>query len=374
MSTNWTQHLAIEQTSTGMVLAGVANVAEGTLALDSAYTYGSAGDAIMAMAFIAPESANLTDIWFKVSSYSGTWGSTDGNINWSIREGMNGNRIPGTTLTGSGTFALDGSTTGWWHMSGLSVALTAGKQYLLILADADGGATNYVTLVSRYGTSPSAAVPYPISSEVGVSTNGFSTAYTQTGASPALAVNVGGKYLCGLIFNTMSTVASGTYERGIRFSPPDDCTFIGWRIALDNTVMIDGHGLKLYADGVNPGGSTLASISAGATPLGGATVPAVNNVIIPSTSWVDLTGGSWYRATVDPSSNLTTPRKLTSGGSPDSELFAASVPMKGNFHWTEESGGAWSDDTSAMATFGPILVPKTAVAGGGSVLMGQTCL
>lgn len=361
MSTTWPAHIAMNTTQQRMHYAGVSSGTEGTLALDSAYTYGSAGDCIMAMAFISPESANLTDIWFKVKSYNGTWGSTDGNINWEIREGLNGLRIPGTTLTASGTFALDGSTTGWHRITGLTVALTAGKMYCLVLADADGGATNYVTLVSRYGTADQFQ---PIAIEVGTATNGFASAYTSSSSAPACVVKIGSVYLAGQIWDAVSTVTNGTYERGVRFRPKEDCTFIGFGYTIDSVALVGGHGLKLYADATSPGGSTLTSSSVAATTLGGGTAPLENQLILPSSAWYDLSGGTWYRCVFDPASATTTPRKATVSGSPDATLLAAAMPMGGDYYWTEESGGAWVDDTDAIALFGPILVPKTAAGGG----------
>ena len=367
MSTTWPEILGLGNIYTAMAYLGVPSVTSTTLALDSAYTYGSAGDALMAMAFTAPETANLTDIWLYVVSYTGTWGNTDGVINWQIREGLNGTRIPGTTLTASGTFALDGATTGWHRIIGLTAALTAGKLYCLVLADGDGAAANYVTIQVRWGTMVNTFTP--VARETGTTANGFSTGYSAIGSAFAGAIKIGTRTIAGQIFNTISTVTSGTYERGCRFRPEEDCVFIGWVVTTDNTILIDGHGLKLYADATAPGGSTLAILNPGATLRSGGTTPIPVAAILPTSSFVDLDADTWYRAVFDPATAITTPRKSTYPGSPDATLLAAAMPMGGECYWTIEDTGAWADDPTAMSHFGPILVPRTASATGGGGLL-----
>jgi len=367
MSTTWPEILGLGNIYTAMAYLGVPSVTSTTLALDSAYTYGSAGDALMAMAFTAPETANLTDIWLYVVSYTGTWGNTDGVINWQIREGLNGTRIPGTTLTASGTFALDGATTGWHRITGLTAALTAGKMYCLVLADADGGASDYVTIQVRWGTGPVRV--NPLATEIGTSTNGFGTAYSAITATFAGAIKIGTRTIAGQIFGAMNTVTSGTYERGCRFKPEEDCVFIGWGAATDNSILVAGHALKLYADATAPGGSTLAILNPGATPMGGGTTPSPFAAILPAASFVDLDADTWYRAVIDPASAIAIPRKATYPGSPDATLLAAAMPMGGECYWTIEDTGAWADDPTAMSHFGPILVPRTASATGGGGLL-----
>jgi hypothetical protein len=352
-----------------LAYAGPSSATETTLALDSAYTYASAGDAVGAV-FLAPESANLTDFWIKVTAYTGTWASTDGVINVQIREGLNGSNIPGTTLTGSFTITLDGSTTGWIKKSGLSIALTAGTQYFAVIADADGGATNYVTLAVRYTASGVHTVG-AFSDLTVTSTNGYSTAGTQNGGQPAFLLKVGTNVIGGGAISSVATSASSTNERGMRFRAPEDCTLIGFVSTSDNVFFNSNIStLKVYADGTSPGGSTLASVTT--VSIASGTSPMVDVFVLPAASRVDLTGGTWYRVACDYSSATTTPRKCTVGGSPDSDVLSIALPFGGNAHYIEESAGSWDDtQTSVLSTFGPVLAPKTASAsGGGGPLVG----
>jgi hypothetical protein len=354
-------------TATGwplMAYAGPSTATETTLALDSAYTYASLGDAVM-WAFYAQESANLTDFWVKVISYPGSWAATDGVINVEVREGFNGNLIPGTTLTGSFTITLDGSTTGWIKKSGLSIALAAGKIYCFVIADADGGATNNVVIARHYTASAVAATP--VANVTVSSTAGYSAAGTSTSSQPAFVAKVGSIVYGGGGFTSVATSTNNQVERGMRFKPAEDCTLVGFYLTTDSSMFFSSSvsAIKVYADATNPGGATLSSVAPQTIASG--TNPAPSVLPLPLASRVDLTGGQWYRIAFDYSSNTASPRKCTVGGSPDADILSVIFPFNGNCHWIEESGGAWDDSqTTVIPTFGPVLVPKTAAAGGDS--------
>jgi hypothetical protein len=347
-----------------MAYAGPSSATGITLALDSAYTYASAGDAVF-WQFVAQESADLTDFWVKVSSYTGTWASTDGVINVEIRAGLNGNSIPGTTATGTFTITLDGSTTGWIKKSGLSIALTAGTVYSCVIADADGGASNYVTIVNR-------AILQPFTSNAGLATslnvtttttaNGYSSAGT-AGASPAVSfAKVGSLYYGGTAFSSVAGSTSNQMEKGMRFAPYDDCVFAGWVFSTANqTFWAASRDFKLYATGASPGDPTLVTFTGVDIASGTSPLPSV--LMLPVASRVDLTAGTFYRCAVDPTTNSAAPSKCTIGGSPDADILAACMPF-GNAHYIEEAAGPTWDDTqtAVLPTFGPLLLPKTASA------------
>lgn len=82
MATTWPLYGTGQPT---LAYTAPASSTETTLALDSAYTYASAGDAF-AWCLFAQESGDLTDFWVKVTGYTGTWASTDGVINVQVRE------------------------------------------------------------------------------------------------------------------------------------------------------------------------------------------------------------------------------------------------------------------------------------------------
>ena len=350
-----------------LAYSGQSASTETTLALDSAYTYASAGDAVM-FNFVPQESANLTDFWIKVTGYTGTWGSTDGVINVEIRQGLNGSSIPGTTATGTFTITLDGSTTGWIKKTGLSIALTAGQMYSVVIGDADGGGVNFVTIAVRYTVNLVATLT-PILRAVTTATNGFSSAGTESSQQPAFCAKVGSIVYGGSGVSSVAASSSNSNEKGMRFQPTEDCTLVGYVISNvpSNFYTSNITAFKTYADGTAPGGTTLSSVAPQTIASG--TTPAPNVILVPAASRVDLIGGTWYRSAVDPSTNITFPSKCTVGGSPDADVLSVSFPFNGNAHYIEESGGSWDDSqTTVIPTFGPVLLPKTAAAGGGGLL------
>ena len=333
-----------------------------SLALDSAYTYASAGDAIF-YTFVNQKAENLTDFQLRVLSYTGTWANTDGVINVEIREGLNGSNIPGTTLTGSFTVTLDGSTTGWIHKSGLSIALAAGKFYTVVVADADGGAADYVTITYSLGTVV-ATGPFP--SAPRITTNGWSTAGTQSGSGKVCALKIGSHWYASTGPDTTATTTSGTYERGMRFRPTENCTMIGVAVTNDSSILrLSTNTFKVYADGTNPGGATLLSVAGVVSNIGAGTSPVPQILLFPDADRLDLTGGTWYRFSNDMTVATTVPRKSTINGSPDADLLTAMLPFNGDCYWIEEAAGpVWTEDTASIPTMAPILVPNTDSAGG----------
>lgn len=335
-------------------------VTETTLALDSAYTYGSAGDAFY-IPFIAPASGNLTDFWLRVISYTGTWSSTDQALNVQIREGLNGNGKPGTTLTGSFTVDLSASPTGWVKTSSLSIALTAGALYSVVIADADGSASNYCT-ISRHA--PNARARGIFGATTISSTDGFSTAGTSTTGMAVVGLKVDGVVYAGAGVTSSSTLTNNTNERGLRFRSPTPLKLVGFTTYIDFLVMLAGSALKLYADATAPGGTALMSYTPTATTLGGAsTIPVLCHHPLPPASQYDIAADTWYRFVLDPVASTTTPRRVSITGSPDSEILAALQPFGGDCYYTIESAGAWADTTTDGFLFSPVFAPAEATGG-----------
>jgi hypothetical protein len=330
-----------------------------TLALNSAYVYGTSGSSYAAY-FMNSEDANLTDFWCKVSAYSGTWSSTDQLIRVEVREGLNGSNIPGTTLTGTFNVSLSGSPTGWVKTTlGSPITLTGGKFYWLIVGDPDGGATNFVTMIIRLGTA-AGAVQSPIGSTTFTSTAGFSAAGTTNASIPSLAWQIGSNMYGGQIFDTSAIITSGTYERGLRFKPNNDMTLIGVSMGSDQSTLFTGNTLKLYQDSASPGGTTILSITAPTTTLNSGTSPTIGAYIFKQANWTRLQAGTWYRLVMAPAASLTVPRKLTmaASASSDSLLRILNAPFE-SAHWIQQSASVWDDSqTTALPIFGPVLIPQ----------------
>lgn len=358
MSTTWVPQTGSQFSGNMISLVGDSAVTVTDILLDSNYTYNTGGDCF-GWFFVASESANLTDIIFYAKTINGT-GSTDGNLNWEVRESNAATDKPGSTLTASGTWATDG-TTGWKTISGLSAALTAGKYYWVIIGDSDGDATNNTTISAASGALNLG--PAMVSNFVS-STNGF-TASSYVARQAFGAFKVGSVWHGGWPFNTLATTTSGTYERGCRFKLREPMTLVGFADPQDSTASESGSISKIYADATSPGGTTLLTFTNSTYTITG-TRPTGSRLIIPAASRIDLDAETWYRCVVKTASSVTHPRKNTGPTTFPADLKTACFPSSGDCYWTEESGGSWSDDSSALSLFGPLLVPKTVSAGGGT--------
>jgi len=350
----WPNHTS--QYFNDVALNGPISATANTLALNSAYVFGTSGQAVY-YSFIPNATGNLTDIIFRVSSYTGTWGSTDGHINFELRIGLSGTRIPATELAGSGNLTLDGTTTGWIHATGFNIGVVAGRVYELILADNDGGASNYATIVSGY--TGSTGFSGDINNSLSTTTNGYNTSGTGVAQCPAVSVEVGSTWYGGCGVDTVATTASSTEERGIRFRPKENCTLVGVAMGNDPSyIWTNNTTYKLYADATAPGGTTLFSIQMTSTTVSSST-GVQSFVHFSSGNHYDLKANTWYRFVMKSSVATTVPRKCTVTGSPDANLLDAVFPFNGDFYWTASNSGAWVDDTTSVCTMGPYVLPLT---------------
>ena len=360
--TSWNFFTGMTNQTLRQAPASASNAA--TLAFDSAYTYNSAGDAVY-LAFVPQDTGTLTDFQIKVSTFNGTWANTDGVINVEVREGSNGSNIPGNILTGNFTITLDGTTLGWIHKTGISITMESGRYYAIVIGDADGNASDFVTLTYRLGTGASSI----ISGRMNTATNGFATAGTNQSGSAAMAWKIGSAWYGGQGYDAIGTVSLGTAERGVRFRPKENCTVVGVYIPNDTTLLANNytstHSWVLYADATSPGGTPLTRYQMTPSSYTG-TSPFYDSLQFPTTGQYTLTKNTWYRFVYRPGSTSTTPRKATIGGSPDADLLTAMQPNGGDFYWTDGVGGVWTDDTASAPTIAPILVPNTDSADGGT--------
>lgn len=338
------------------VFAG-ANPGLSTYALDSAYTYGSAGDAYM-FNFVPETSGNLTDLWLYVYGYTGSWASTDGVIDVEIREGMNGSRIPGTTLTTSFTVTLDGTTTGWIKVSGLSIALTAYKVYCIVVADKSGGGTNYVTM-GRNASGYSTAAPVNISSAC-YSTGGFASAGTSTSAMACVAFKYDGRMHGGAIFTAFNTITAGTYARGNIITPNEPMNLVGGQWVYDNSAIFSGGTFKLFGGSTVASGSPLASWTIPSTTLNSASADLPYVILFDPATYYTLNAGTTYKFVIVPASSASTPRKLTQPANSDSDLRSL-VPLSAYFCY--DNSDTWVTDADSLLLLVPIVIPVASSGG-----------
>lgn len=330
-----------------------------TVALDSAYTYDSAGDAFAGI-FLFDTSATLTDIWVYVDSFTGTWGSTDGVINVEIREiSASTTNKPGSLVTnGSFTITLAGTESGEWVKHTISTPPTVGpgNVYAICIGDADGGGTNYVTL----GRSTNAHRPGPTTINMKTTADGWTTPANVSGVA-AICVKQN-SVMWGCPFTGIATQSSSDTFIGNRFSSPYPFTIIGAYITVDSLVN-DGI-YRLYA-----GDSTIG------TPLQSWAHVIETHVqhdnaglswcMFTASNTYDIEPDTVYTFGMDRYSALTVPRSFTVGGGIDADLRSL-FPFDGTMYKAEdEGGGSFTLDADELTAIGMVMVPLDNSGGGG---------
>lgn len=325
------------------------------IALNSAFTFGTSGGCY-AWWFQAVDGGNLTDIMVAVASFSGTWGSTDGLINLEIRDGVGASAgIPGS-LVASTTLALStGNALQWVTKSGLSVALTAGKWYCIVVGDADGGATNFVTM--RFGGKQAvggASLVYSYNS-----TNGFTTASSMTNCA-FIAVKVNGVVMSGGLYYTNAAEPSGTLRRGHLLTFEETCELVGFRFFSNDT--IPAGSIQVYDSTTAPSGTPLFSHTYVAS-VGSLAPITQTHYLFPIATSFTFKAGTRYRVVWQPSAAQTTPQLMQTFGNLTADLKTLFGPSPNSNcqHTIEVSGGgSWTDDDTTRSGLGLILAPSTA--------------
>lgn len=243
----------------------VINTAAGsTLALDSAYTFNSAGDGVACKVFGLGKTLNAAYY------YNTTAPATPANVTSILFEYRNDNagaapNRASPTLHASATADPTGETNsvGWHKIGGMSFTETLGTMYWGIVADAAGDghtyAVDFMTVQYGFGESTGVGGLQRILNSAHNHTAGFNT--NPTGAS-ALS-NILLEYSDGatLGYSTVShaTVASNTNRKGLRLGGVTE-QIKCWGVLDMTNPGTSWSGLELYADdGTAPGGTTLAS-------------------------------------------------------------------------------------------------------------------
>src|ERR1043166_3440452 len=183
-----------------------------TADLNSAYTAGSAGGAI-ATHFAIPLTKTVTALYFYISAFHGTASLVD-DINCEIRSHTSYKPNTGVSALTTGV-VNPSSTTGWIKCTLTSTALTANTLYWAIVADADGGATNYATVYWRSLDNAGLELVNYILWQSANTTNGWSsiTALRQRTQVMTLLFNDGSA--AGHPFTGNSTLTSDTNQKGL---------------------------------------------------------------------------------------------------------------------------------------------------------------
>lgn len=333
-----------------------ASLAQTTLALDSAYTFNSAGDAITSRihAFPLPNDT-LTDIYFYITGYTGTAANVT-TINYEVRNVASG--LPGTTLHASGT-VNPASATGWIHISGLSFAMVQGTAYAIVIADADGNITDYATVL-RNVTVDSTIDRY-LSGIALQTTGGWASgnATSFIGANIVLAFSSGA--VLGRPFALSANSGFTTNQRGLYVTSFTEQIKLAGFQSLNTSAGFSG--INLWEGATGPAGSAAAN---GDTVITDATLAGgVNNGFVFDAPYTCLKN-TVYRVVLTYGSSAAVPPKMQIGTGADANLRKAMLGGSA-MYWAEANAAIdWSnDDLNAWPDVALLIEDQVAVSRAG---------
>lgn len=327
------------------------------LALDSNYVNAASGDAIAAR-FAIKSAEQLSKIYFFITSYTGTAANVN-DISCEFRNNSN-TTGPGSTLHDS-VVVDPASATGW--ISGTWVTgftLAADTEYWTVVGDADGGITDFATVL-RSVSFPSGVADYNMYIAA-QTTDGWASVRTLAGEISGLVhVFVSGATV-GNPFSSSANSTSSTNQRGLRFIAPAGIRLFGM-VAQAAAAALSG--INLWAGSNGPAGAADAS---GTLPISSASITTANEIGYGFETPPTLVQGTTYRLVFTYSVAAVTPARWLIGTGADASLRSAMLGG-GNWYWTEADGTTdWSnDDTSAFPAVDLILedfvtVPASPIA------------
>jgi len=205
--------------------SGIASAA--TFALDSAFTYETGGDALVA-AFIAP--VGQTNAALKIYAYLTAITGSPSDVRaaiWASATSGDPDRpqAGASALATSAVVDLTGASAGWVTFTIASVSLTQGVSYLIIIDNRTGTpASNYPTFGTRYGIGFAGVSSVH---SLGHTADGITTDPTQYADSAALVLAFSDGTVLGNPYPTYANHASNADTRGNRVSFSEDLVISG---------------------------------------------------------------------------------------------------------------------------------------------------
>ena len=334
-----------------------------SFALNTAYSWiapGSAlntGRAVAASLIVdATGDRRLTEVWINVLSFSGTWASTDQNIQISLHIGSALDRVPGASLY-TQNLALVAGQAGWYKLTvSAPPTLSAYTPYYVVVSDSDGGATNFVTLNVAFGV---------ISYGEGASNTTLVGWANNTGgtslAPPTLVMcKVGGIMYGGIPLTTVSTIANDTLPVGIALQFESDMELMGVATNTSSSIW-NGATVKLYKASVLPSGTPEATWG----PFNNAGLFRIDQKMValaPFTVQKDML----YYLIVQKSTAAVAPRIFTSNGAIDADLRTL-FPLQGKCYAVRKTSAildTWTEDPTSMYNIAALVRPSAQTSGG----------
>lgn len=293
-----------------------------TTALNDNYTFGSAGAAIASRTSFRG-ARTISSIRFFVTAIA-----ADSTVHWEVRTGSN--TAPSSTLLASGNIAITAASgAGWKTISGLSVAVSAGYNWIILR----GQLGNNITVLNSHTAGALSSNQDAFAHMVATTTNGWSTT-TLANRRASLVIQTTDGTLRGLPFSDLVASNNTTNRRGMvlgGLSGPISLAGVVTDVAVANV-----NGIELIAGDTPPGGAILKSSDILVSAQGG-TVGAIFD------SPPILARGTKYRLVFTYAASATIPRKCVIGTGADDILRA--LKFGGiQTYWAEAGASDWSND------------------------------
>ena len=327
-----------------------------TYALDSAYTFNSAGDAI-AQRVRVQRAVTLAAIYFSISSVTGTAANVN-DLDFELRNDdgsdLTPNRVSPTLHTsGSMNPNADASFVGWHKIDPADFAMTKGVTYWAIMADADGGAVDFATL-SR-GEGQAAFEVFKHKAGVHDTTNGFSSNAIARGESSLIVLEFTDGSVNGRSTILGSAATSSTNRKGMYIGGVTGPLSIYGAFCY-STGSVNISGIELYDSGTLPGGTPLRS----GTDILRSTLGTRIGAALSSP--YTLEAATVYRLVFTFSAAFTEPRKLGFGANANGHgaVLKKARFGGGDWYYAEANGTTdWSNDDQNVMPHMPVLIEDT---------------
>lgn len=330
--------------------------------LDSAYTAGSAGDAV-GFRFNMTENKTLTDVYFSIFGYLGTAANVnDINIEIYGHDAVNNKPDYGSGALATGSVDPSSVSGAWITLGSLSVSLTAGNYYWFVVGDADGNTTDRARLTHSTTTDNSGQVPWYSRLSAATTTNGWTSVILLQTNTACFVIGFSDGSALGFPFLGITAAASDTNQKGLLLNNgfTGNARIYG---VVQNDADNNMDSVNIWEGSSGPSGTPFAQTSV--FVRSSVSSAAVKGGFIFTGTKPLLSAGTTYRIVFQPGASAVDGPDVFDVGSVSDANIRAAFPGGGDWYSTVESGGSWSDDQDTFPMIGIMIDSIEPSSGGG---------
>jgi len=305
-------------------------------------------------------SGDIQYVFVVPKSFTGTWGNTDGLINYNIHTGWSSTSVfspPADALLHAGTITLAGTEADEWVKSAAIAdkSVVQGKAYFLEIYDNDGDGTDNVVM-RMHDTAPARTTDkrfHWMGASASTADNYASNVANRENSPPFVAIQIAGQVFVGATYSSSAASGNNSHQKGIKFTPDRDCVLVGLCATRSSDALLSNENTyKLYTGTTGPVGTPAETIVLPETsgfPRGAQLMP-----IAP----IDLSSGTTYRLVHDPAGNIAEPYVFSAFTAVDTGLRKGIYMFEDNYCYTEEDTedelGSWADNINQTCAILPV--------------------